>query len=181
MRSVKRINDCSRIVKCKKALLTFNIFMFIPRLLFLVVVMFSVVVLVRMGANLQIDPYDFEAEVIASNLHQALAYEDPITGNPYIYLIDINKFDSEDALMHAVFIDDNRIYAAKIVLKDEDGGEVRDMLYNSQWYSRWKKISLANMGGFGVNSYQRNLPVLYVHNNIRYIGRLEIEVLIPKR
>ena len=71
--------------------------MWVPRILFLVVVMFTVMILIRSYVATTIDTSELEANIFISRIlysPNSISYFDSDIGRTYQGVIDINKFKS---------------------------------------------------------------------------------------
>ncbi len=166
----------------KKGDVSFAVLQSIPRIIFLVVVLFSIVFLIRKYAVDNLDVQDVQAEVFINRIlysSNGILYADKELNTALPGIVDVNllKNDVLDQLMN--YRDDSFI-AAKIRLLDSNGQEVASAIYNNQTYYRWLPIANINVQGKGgVKRIEKSILVQYTAGSMTKQGFLNFEVLQP--
>ena len=172
----------------KKGIITFEMMMWIPRIIFLVAVMFAVVILVSSFVTEKVDVQELEANTFANRVlysPNTISYRDEDTGRVYPGIIDLSKFktDAEDKLSKSIYYgNNNRKIAAKITLKNLDNSEENLVFYNDAFYKEMKVlVDLGHTEGpGGARSYIKILDVLILEKpDALHKGILILDVIIP--
>jgi len=148
----------------KKAILTFEVMMYIPRLIFLAIMVMIIIVMVEGFKNDQVDTSQVEIEVMTQRLlfsPNAISYCDE---RCYPGIIDINLFENQEAfnkrMSKAFNSSDSRV---AFRLKIQDGNIlVRDVTYNQDAYNTWYQLSKAYKQQYV--SKEKELLILYREN-----------------
>jgi hypothetical protein len=174
-----------KIKKSAKKAVAFEIMTMIPRIIFLVIVMFSIIFLIRSAIIYHFRTFDIEANIFTVSALNSLSEVDPETGmlNPgTINLSDFISGKSETLLEKQInYGSDNRKIAAKITLKDINKKGLGTLTYNKDYYAEWevKARALWNRGPGGVTDKINSMYVL-IHNGTKIIGGyLEFYIIIP--
>ena len=153
----------------KQAIITFEMLMWIPRIIFLVFVMFAVIILIRSFIVEKVDVAELEANIFANRLlysPNSISFTDHDTGRVYPGIIDSNKFKAgiaEQQLAKSIYYgNSNRVVGAKIALKNMDNSEENVVFYNKEFYDEKKILvdSRLTEGPGGARSYMKKLNVL---------------------
>ncbi len=158
------------------------------RLLFLIVVFFSLYFLVRAFITQHIDTFETESNLLTNRifLSKELNYYDQDIKRLYPGIIDLEKFTSQDFernILNSIYYGKiNSEASAKITLLDIDsGGEyVYEAYYNKDLYNEKKVLVEAKLIGKG--SAQRldsNFYVLIKGKDKLKRGMLKIEAILP--
>ncbi len=177
-------------MKDKKAITTFEMLMWIPRIIFLVIIMFAVMFIVRSYVTTTIDVSELKANVFANRVLYSptgMAYLDPDTNRAYPGVVDIEKFKlqiTEKFLEKAVYYGEkNQELGARFLLKNLDENEETEVFYNEDFFKEQKKIAdsgpVFTEGPGGVRAYTKNYDVLILKNKVLHKGILTIEVVVP--
>lgn len=155
----------------KKAEISGEVILVIPKILFLTAVLFAVVILVKVFIVAAIDVRQVESNVLISRLlysRDALSYFDQDINRVYSGVIDLNKF-KELSANNPNFLDnkvisygaDNPIISAKIILKQEGKSDII-AYYNKDRYDKWVPRVLPTVrGGAGsVKSFKDTKYIL---------------------
>jgi hypothetical protein len=161
----------------------FTLINFIPRIIFLAIVGFSIVFLVRSYVVDHLNVQEVQAEVFMHRIMyspQGIIYFDPELSTAVPGIVDISKVKSNrlDALMN---YSDKSFIAGKIEVIDAITGKtVATATYNNQTYFRWLPVAQVKLPGpGGIKQIVRSTYVLYQANNALTQGILKIEVLLP--
>ncbi|MBS3101013.1 hypothetical protein J4204_02685 [Candidatus Woesearchaeota archaeon] len=177
-------------MKNKRAITTFEILMWVPRILFLVVVMFTVMILIRSYVATTIDTSELEANIFISRIlysPNSISYFDSDIGRTYQGVIDINKFKSQTAdkfLERSVYYgDNNKEIGAKFLLRDLSSNENNEVTiyYNEDFFREQKKLADSGFtrGPGGARGYSKKYDVIISKDNILNRGVLAIDVVVP--
>jgi len=175
-------------MKNKKGTTTFEILMWIPRLMFLVVIMFAVMVLIRSYVTTTIDVSELQANVFINRIlysPTSISYFDAEIGRLYPGIIDFGKFQlhiNDKFLEKTIYYGEkNEEIGAKFALMDLNEGIELTAFYNEDFFKEQKKfVDLGwTDGPGGVKGYNKKYDVLILKNNALHRGNLTIEVVIP--
>jgi hypothetical protein len=164
---------------------TFQILMMIPRLVFLVIVMFSIIFLINSYLVESIQIFDAEADLFTANTLYVISDVNNYTNTIETGIIDLQDFKSgkiEEKLNQSIYYgDDNRKIAANITLKDSNKNDLSSFIYNPEKYDEWdiKVKAFWNNGPGGVQSKVNNIYVLIKDGVDLKSGILEIKIIIP--
>lgn len=173
-------------MKSKKSELSFQGVIWIPRIIFIIVSIFAVVILVNTFISKKIDIADIEADLLYQRLiysNYGLSYYDEEINRFYPGVIDINKFATgsiEKELENSIFYgEDNNYIGAKILLKDIKEENEYVIFYNKDFFNDKLEIYNANLKGVGaVTGVERNIPILINEGGEFRNGFLNLLVLI---
>ena len=175
-------------MKNKKAITTFEILMWVPRIIFLVIVMFAVMILIRSYVTTTIDTSELEANVFANRIlysPTAISYYDKKIDRLYPGIIDADKFNSQK---NEKFLEKSSYYGsknmeigAKLFLKDLSDNNNLEVFYNEDFFKEQKKLAESGLtkGPGGARLFIKKYDVLLLKNNIPNKGVLTMEIVIP--
>lgn len=130
--------------------------MWIPKILFLIIVFIVTIILIRKFLVTGIDVFQPEASTLMNSFlysPHGLSYRDPGTGRVYPGIIDLEKFNAETtaaSLDRAFnFGKENKHVAAQFRLKSMVTAEEKVVYYNQEKYEYWSTLAKA----FGDGSY----------------------------
>ena len=177
-------------MKNKRAITTFEILMWVPRILFLVVVMFTVMILIRSYVATTIDTSELEANIFISRIlysPNSISYFDSDIGRTYQGVIDINKFKSQTAdkfLERSVYYgDNNKEIGAKFLLRDLSSNENNEVTiyYNEDFFREQEKIAGSGFteGPGGAKLYVKNYNIIVQKGSVLTNGVLTMSIVIP--
>ena len=153
----------------------------IPRLLFLIIVLFSVVFLIRQFVVNNLNVQDVQAEVFVNRVlysPNGILYYDNSIQRAVPGIIDPLKLKSE-VLDLLIDYKTNNFIAANITLFDAGGNVVSSSAYNKESYLNWNPIALSRLKGpGGVKRTTKTVLVNYMDAKLHQ-GYLKFEVLIP--
>ena len=160
----------------KKALLSFNMLMWIPRIIFMTIVIFSILLMVGSYFRFEIAISGAESELFVQRLLNSphgISYYDPLSNRVYPGIIDLDNFD---LLNKSVFYGEQKQVGAKLIVKDLGNKVLSERIYNNIVYRR-----LAQEGKGGVDVFRKSLYILVRNESGQIPGMLNLEVvLIPK-
>ena len=165
----------------KKAQVSSLMTITIPRLLFLVIVLFSVVFLIRQFVVSNLNVQDVQAEVFIDRVlysPNGILYFDSGPQRAVPGLIDQSRLKTEvlDSLMD---YKNNNFIAANITLFDTKNNIVSSAAYNKESYLNWNPIALSRLqGSGGVKRTTKTILVNYMDSGLHQ-GYLRFEVLMP--
>jgi len=172
---------------CRKGMQSTDFILTIPRLIFTVVVVLTIVFLVRMFIVQEVDISDTQSKVFVKSLlysPYAITYVDPETGRSYPGVIDLSLVKDDglrDRIENSFRISTNRLLAANITFFVENRTQFnkRSVLYNEPMYKRWKPLSKLDVDGEGgVDTYSESYYVLFRAIDGRVIpGLMKVEVI----
>ncbi len=175
-------------IKNKKGFIGEEVIFFIPRILFIIAVLFATVILIKSFIIGVIDIRDVESNILTNRLiysKDGLSYYDNEIDRVYPGIIDLNKFN-ELSLINPNALDsslinyggDNPIISAKIILKQEGKDDI-EVYYNRDRYDKWKPRVLASVrGGAGsVKAFNEHRYVLVKGDNRMTPAILEFNVI----
>ena len=162
------------------------------RLLFLIVVFFSITFMARAFIVQKIDVFDIESKLLANRIvfSNQLNYVDKDMGRTYIGVIDLEKFTSDDFaknIMDSIYYGKlNSEASAKITLRDLDsnpGYEVTyEKFYNKELYDEKKVLVEAKLIGEGsAKKSETNFYVLIRDKDELRRGMLNVDAILPNR
>jgi len=141
----------------KKGTIADEVLLFIPKIIFLVVLIFTFVILVKVLIVTNIDTKQIEAELLVNRLlfsQDGFSYYDESIDRLYPAIIDLESFkklQNNPNILDSEIINygkDNPIISAKITLKRENEMDI-PVFYNKQRYDRWEPRVLPGITGGG--------------------------------
>jgi len=130
--------------------------LFIPKIIFLVAVIFAFVLLVKTLLVSHVDVRDIESSVLLNRMlfsPALLIYQDPISGRYYPGVIDLGKFTSyaktnpnvldSELLSYGA---ENPIIAVQMILKQSNNPDVV-VYYNKEKFDKWEPRALSTIKG----------------------------------
>lgn len=159
------------LIKNKKSVISGEIIMAIPQIIFLIAVMFAFVALIKVFIITQIDVRQVEANIFINRVllsKGAISYYDANIDRVYASIVNLQRFReissaNPNALDQEIisYGTDNPILAAKMTLKRE-GYEDLVAYYNKEKFDRWEPKLLPGIkGGPGsVEAFKRQRYVL---------------------
>lgn len=164
-------------MKGKKGILTFDIVDEIPKLLFLIVIVFIILYMAKFYVSAIVISEDTRTNVFVEQLlysREGIIYVDPITNRPSPGIIDLGKFNS-DILDNMMSPKKSGIIAAELKLKLDDETN-KKAIYNDKGYRLWLPRTFG--GDFVKKDFE--IPVLYEERGQIKKGLLDIEVITRK-
>jgi hypothetical protein len=157
---------------------------YFPDIILTIIVMTSIFLMVNLFLNQKLEVQNLQKEVFVGRVlysPDSIMRTDNLTGKVYPGMIELEKFSNktlEDSIKYSY----ERQLASKMTLYDVEGGIVKTVYYNSEWYNRFKPLADSNLGGVGgIKKYSKKIPINYIDKEkIISPGMLDIEVLIPR-
>lgn len=174
-------------MKLTKKAVVFDVLSWFFKIFFLIVVLFSLVLLVRSIIVTELDIFNAEADLFIQRVllsRNSISYYDQDIDRLYPGIIDLDKFMSpninEILNLSMYYGIENDKVAAALTLKDDTGVILRTIIYNPDYYARWKEMLTASWikGPGGVRGKTKSYEVLIKGTELRR-GTLEIEVILP--
>lgn len=168
----------------KKGLMSFNMIVMIPRIIFLVIVLVSCVILIRLFVINEFETKELQADILVNGLLYSaggVSWYDAETGRAFPEVIDVQQFSGRD-FDHALFFSGNNFMTAKIELFNRDFTTIGAGFYNRQWYENWEPLLTLNIPGIGkIVKIERQYPIIVRQPNgeLRN-GFVRFTVLQPK-
>lgn len=180
----------------KRGIISEEVLLSIPRIIFLIAVLFAVVILVKIFIITNVDVRQVESNILINRLlysKDGLSYYDESLKRVYPGVVDLNKF-RQLSINNPNWLDntainygsDNPIIAAKITLKNI-GSIVKEkqsanditIFYNKDRFDKWEPRTLVTVrGGAGsVKSFQEQRYVLAKDNELLHPAVLEFYVI----
>jgi len=169
-----------QIIKTKKAAVSFHLLQTIPRMIFLIIVLFSVMLLVRQYVVDKLNVQNLQAEVFIDRFlysPSGIIYYDAELKQYVPGTIDINKFNDEH-INSFINYDSPTFISANISLFDLKGNVVKSAAYNKEKYKDWLPIAKTQRTGPG--GFKRITKSIIVNYNAgKNSGILRFDVLQP--
>jgi hypothetical protein len=165
----------------RKAQESFSSLIVITWFIFLIIALMSVVFMVRKYVNYSVDSKPIDAEIFAQDLLLAkggIIHSDNITGRNYPWVIDQDKFTLEIINKTMSYGSNNYYIAANLSLLDKDGKNIKSVLYNELWYSRWKPRAFSSFGD--AVKLNKKKYVLIKQGDRIAPGYILMEIVYPK-
>jgi len=158
----------------KKGLISFNMLMWIPRIIFMVIVVFSIMFLIGIYFKFEVNISDAESELFIQRLlysPHGISFYDPYSNRVYPGIIDL---DNLDLINKSVFYgEEQKHIGAKLSIYDINNNLLAERIYNNVVYRR-----IAQEGKGGVDVYRKKLYVLVKNESKQISGRLNAEVVM---
>lgn len=175
-------------MRYKKAITTFEMLIWIPRILFIIVIMFAIMALVRSYVTITLDTSEVEANIFANRIvysKNGISYFDSELDRVYPGIIDVEKFNSQQTekfLEKTIYYGEkNMEISAKLVLKDINKNREFSAFYNENFFKEQKKMVDAGFtqGPGGAKGFAKKYNVLITEEGSLSSGILNIDVIIP--
>lgn len=158
------------------------------RLLFVIVVFYSVLFLAQAFVKQKIDVFEVESKILAYRLafSKEINDVDADTGRLQIGIINLEKFTSNDFekdILNSIYYGKiNSEASAKLTLKDLDENKEYAAFYNKELYNEKKVLVEAKLIGAGAaQRLGTDYYVLIKDKNKIKKGVLNIDVILPNR
>jgi len=153
--------------------------------LFLIIVLFSIIFLVKNHITLKADIKDIEADIFYQEVmftKNGITYQDDLTRRSYPGIIDFNKFNKEVVTKTIYYGPENYFLAANFTLNHTDGKFIKSFLYNEEWYNRWKPLTKRFLPGSGSATLvkKQNYVLVKQQENI-FPAILSLEIIYPNK
>ncbi|MBD3355096.1 hypothetical protein GF361_03875 [Candidatus Woesearchaeota archaeon] len=168
-------------MKNKKAQ-AFSMIWWIPRIIFLVIVISSVVFLTTMYLNTEKETWKTESELFIHRLIHSpngISYYDPLTNRVYPGIIDLNNIRDLNTINRSIFYgENNKHIGANISIYNQNNILLAQGIYNNQVYRRIQEKGILGIGG--IDSKQKKLYIL-IKDHKNYIPAfMEITIAVPR-
>lgn len=170
----------------KKA--SFDLVVNLFRLLFVIVVFYSVLFLTNAFTVQKVDIFETESKLLSNRLilSNDISYVETDINREYIGIIDLQKFTSNDFeknLLNSIYYGKvNSETSAKLTLKDLDENKEYEVFYNKGLYNEKKVLVEAKLIGSGsAKRLDTNFYVLIKDNDKLKRGVLNIDAILPNR
>ena len=156
------------------------------RLLFVIVVFFSIVTITNLSIKEKIDIFEIESTLLAHRLilSKDLNYVDAEINRRYVGTIDLDKFASEDfkkSILKSIYYGRiNSETSAKLILEDLEKGNSYETYYNEELYKEKKVLVEAKLIGIGAaRGFVTKFYVLIKDKDKIRKGVLSIDAVLP--
>ena len=167
---------------------SFDVIVNLFRLLFAIVVFFSIYFLAKAFIIEKIDVFEVESKLLANRiaLSNNINYVDKDINRVHIGIIDLQKFlasDFEKNILNSIYYGkENSEAAAKLTLKNLDDKKEYEVFYNKELYNEKKVLVEAKLVGAGAaKRLDTNYYVLIKDNNKLKKGVLNVDAILPNR
>jgi len=154
----------------------------IPYIILTLVVMAGIFVLVNYYINLNVNVKPVENDVLMNRIFYApnsIMHVDNVTGVVYPGIIELSNFTNE-VLDKSIIYFYERHAAAKLSLYNQEKKLIKTAYLNGLWFDRLEPLARNYItGAASAWIYYKSLPIVYMENDVKQAGFLEIEVLIP--
>jgi len=175
----------------KRALQSTDFILTIPRMIFTVVAVLTVIYLVNMFLVQEIDIQKTQSKLFFNRLiysPNTISYVDPNTQRSYPGIIDHKIIDDvgsfRDRIENAIHLGNNRLLAANItIVFEKDDQEIKkSIIFNDMWFKRWEPLSLMSdiEGPGGVDRFDYSRYMLVKEGTSYYPATLAVEVLMSR-
>ena len=170
----------------KKANTTFEVVFWIPRIIFLVVLMFAIMILIRSFVTTIVESSELEANLFANRVlysPNGISYADSDTHRIYPGIIDSaqlkSKIDGKLLDKSINYGKKNLEIGAKFSLSY--AGDKVDFFYNEDFFKEQFKIADSGFtkGPGGAKAYTKKYNVRVLKDNGIYNGLITMNIVIP--
>ncbi len=158
------------------------------RLLFVIVVFYSVLFLARAFIVQRVDTFEVESKLLSQRLAMSneINYFDAETGRRYIGVIDLQKFNSGEIgqkLLNSVYYGKaNSEASGKLTLTDLEENKMYEAYYNKGLYYEKKVLIEAKLIGKGsAKNLETFFYVLIKDGDKMKRGTLKVEAILPNQ
>jgi hypothetical protein len=165
----------------KKGMFGLLIMQWIPRIIFLTVVVFAIILLIRLEIKENVNITNAELELFIKRMiysPNGINYYDQSINRAYPGIIDLKKFkNGENVTNFAVFYGESNNYiAARLTLIKKK----MNFTYNNDGYNKWYPLAQLKILGMGsATMTTMNLPVQVYDNGKLENDILNIEAITP--
>jgi hypothetical protein len=135
----------------------------IPRIIFLVIMLMSCVILIRLFVVNEFDTREIQADLLVNGLLYSpggISWYDAETGRTFPEIIDLKQFSERD-FDHALFFPGNNFIAAKITVVDIGLALHGEGYFNRVWYENWEPLVTINIPGLGgITKIEKRYPII---------------------
>jgi hypothetical protein len=157
-----------------------NITLWIPRMIFLAIVVVTIVFFTRFVIAIYSETADAEANVYMNKiLYEKNGIIRNASGRPYPGVIDLTRF-SELYLNKSMKLEGDEGPCAKLTLVKIETGDVQTIYWHKRWYERLRPRAAFRGIGSPLSKEQQILVSIY--DNGRYIpAMLNIDMVVPRK
>lgn len=155
--------------------------MFIPRIMFVIAIMLSIIFMVRYFMIYSVDIKNAESFVLVNRMlysGDCIIYVDGNTNRPYPGIIDVNRFTSPQLDSCISYGERNDYAAAQLLLQEIATEKNRTVYFNKVGYDVWEP-RLYYSGSGGAAKRTSSKYVLLKENNNLIPARLYFSVIMP--
>ena len=152
-------------MKTDKKGITYQMVLWIPKLIYLIIVLVVSFGLIYLFTSNEVDVGDVEAHVIMHSLHyspEGISKFDDDTKRVYSGIVDKSRTGNLD---NDALNSDERTLAIKLVKRNLDDSEEDENILNDKTYDKW--IPLVNLGD---SNPEVEVPQIFSSKQIRYIN-----------
>lgn len=181
----------------KRSVISGEMIMVIPQLIFLIAVLFAFVILVKTLIITTVDVREIDASILVERMlfsPNGISYHDDSINRVYPGIINLEKFKEISMKTNKDFIlgedvtsildtdvisygpDNPPIIAAELILTQE-GREDIIAFYNKKWYDRWAPKALGVPGPASIKEFVKERNVLIKEGNTLSPGTLTFVIL----
>jgi hypothetical protein len=166
----------------KKAQESLDFLMFVPRFIFLIVVAFSIIFVIRHYVVQNLNVQGVQAEVLENRIlysPNGILYFDENLNREVPGEIDLKKVTNE-RLDQLINYTDKELISAEVKIQDISGKQIVSAKYNMQTHDRWATIEgLAVQGAGGVKKFTKLQFIQYYSENKLNPGFINFTVFLP--
>jgi hypothetical protein len=158
-----------------------HVMMWIPRMIFLTIVVFTVIFFTRFIVAVYIETADSQADVYIGKMmfekNGIIRYEND---RAYAGVIDLQNFNEPRLNQSMKFDSGEEGPCAMLSLKNMETGQKYTAYWNKLWYERLKpRVSFIGIG----SPYEKKVEVLVtIYQDSKYIpAMLSIDMVVPKK
>lgn len=175
-------------INSKKAEMSSEVVMIIPKIVFIIAVIFSFVILVKILIVTNVNVKDIESQILINRLlfsKDSISYLDPDTARLYPGIIDLKSFEALSRnnpnildISTISYGTDNPTTTAKLTLKMENKNDII-VYYNKERFDKWEPRVLPEIkGGEGsVKAFRNQKNVLVKDEGKLFPALLEFFVI----
>jgi hypothetical protein len=150
--------------------------------IFLIIVLFSIVYMVRSNITQTIDIRNVEAEVFYHGSLSALSLNDDIIDRTYMGVIDLNNFNQDYLEKKLNYGPHNTYMTANFTLFDKDVKMIKTFIYNKDAFNKYEPLTRSYIPGTGsATKVEKEVKVMINDNGKVYSGLLNITIIYPNK
>jgi hypothetical protein len=169
-------------MKGKKAMGVGDMGYWMVRILFVVLLLFSMYFVVQIYESKFLDTAETEAMIFKHYMiynPNALPYRDPYSNRVYPGIVDVNNFNTARLDAAANFGKINNMIAAKIVLFNMSGVVVADAYYNEERYYDWEPLTIGKGIGAPILKAEDDYVLFAGKDGKIKPGVLTMNIIVP--
>jgi hypothetical protein len=150
--------------------------------IFLIIVLFSIVLLVRTNITNTIDIKNVEAEVFYYGSLSALSFKEDLIDRSYNGIIDLNKFNNHNLESKIYYGEENYHMTAKFTLFDKSDNIIKEFIYNQDGFDKYEPLTKSTIFGPGsATKVLKEIPIMIKDNDKYYSGLLKSIIIYPNK